>query len=44
VFNFNPSGSTNSQLIPENVDLERNKVIPIYVQVFLACAPMRRFM
>jgi hypothetical protein len=44
VFNFNPTGSSNSQIALENADMERNKVIPIYVQVFLACAPMRRFM
>jgi hypothetical protein len=40
---FNPNGSTNSQLVPERADLERNRMIPVIQQVFLACAPMRRF-
>jgi len=40
---FNPTGATNSQLVPELADLRCNKVIPIIEQVFLACAPMRRF-
>jgi hypothetical protein len=40
---FNPSGSTNSQIVPERADLECNRSIPIIEQVFLACAPMRRF-
>jgi hypothetical protein len=41
---FNPTGSSNSQVAPERADLECNRVIPITEQVFLACAPMRRFM
>lgn len=41
---FNPSGSSNSQLVSENADLSCNKVIPFYEQLFLAYAPMRRFM
>lgn len=40
---FNPSGSSNSQLVPENADLNSIKSVPLVMRLFLACPPMRRF-
>ena len=40
---FNPTGSSNSQIVPELADLERNRSIPIIQQLFLAYTPMVRF-
>jgi len=40
---FNPTGSSNSQIVPERADLQCNKAIPIIEQLFLAYAPMARF-
>jgi len=41
---LNPTGSSNSQIVPERADLQCNRVIPIIEQLFLAYAPMVRFM
>jgi len=41
---FNPSGSSHSQIVPERADMERNRAIPIIQQLYLAYAPMERFM
>jgi len=41
---FNPNGADNSQLVPERQDCDTNKMINLYLQPFLACPPMQRFM